>query len=202
MDKIDAESASAVEDNDMDDGTASVVDQIVSGVEKSNASCNMISGPIIENSNQNINVDVQEPFQPGSTPIHLQSRFMVWNTVGIVKAFTSEEEKSIDVEFHDTAVHHPIHLSNVNGYTMAALSNKCLILACEADDEGEGPEDDNTNNIASKILCHYFGSSDLNKEWSLEMPNEEEIMAITCGDGWVSKLHISLRISRRNPSYS
>ena len=152
MDKIDAESASAVEDNDIDDGTASVVDQIVAGVEKDTPSCNANSGSMTENSNQIINVDVQEPFQTGSTPVHLQSRFMVWNSVGIVKAYTSEEEKSIDVEFHDTAVHHPIHLSNVNCYTMAALSDKCLILACEADDEGERTDDNTANNIAPKKL--------------------------------------------------
>ena len=50
MDKIDAETASAVEDNDLDDGTASVVDQIVAGVEKNTTSCNVNSGSITENS--------------------------------------------------------------------------------------------------------------------------------------------------------
>ena len=49
-------------------------------------------------------VDLQGPFQPGSTPIHLESRFMVWNSVGIVKSFNSDEENSIDVEFHDASV--------------------------------------------------------------------------------------------------
>ena len=191
MDRIDAETASAGEDND-DDGTASVVNQVVANVEKNLTSSHMKSEAMPETSRPTINIDIQEPFQPGSTPIHLQSRFMVWNTVGIVKAFTSEEEKSIDVEFHDTAVHHPIHLSNANGYSMAALSDKCLILACEGDDEGESMDDDDTTNAASKFLCHYFGSSDINKEWSLEMPNQEEIMAITCGDGWVSQLKLNV----------
>ena len=75
---------------------------------------------------------------------------------------------------------------------MAALSSKCLVLACEAEEGSEDSSDQNANangtanGIASKILCHYFGSSDLNKEWSLEMPNQEEIMAVTCGEDWVS----------------
>jgi hypothetical protein len=34
-------------------------------------------------------------------------------------------------------------------------------------------------------MCHYFGSSDLNKEWSIDMPKDEGIMAICCGHGWV-----------------
>ena len=110
---------------------------------------------------------------------------MVWNSIGIVKAFSSDDEKSIDVEFHDTAVHHPIHLSNLRGYTMAALTDKCLVLASDADEENA--DDENSDSAKSKLLCHYFGSSDISKEWSLEMPNEEEIMAIACGDGWVGK---------------
>ena len=185
MDKIDAETASNAADNDLDDGTEDVVDQVVSGVENSFPSSKIDSASIPSKSRPDLDFDVQEPFQPGSTPIHLQSRFMVWNAVGIVKSFTSDEEKSIDIEFHDTEVHHPIHLSNMRGYTMAALSNKCLILACDAEDDG-GSADDEISNNSSKLLCHYFGSSDVNKEWSLEMPNKEEIMAVACGEGWVS----------------
>ena len=149
---------------------------------------------------RNFEFDVQEPFQPGSTPIHLHSRFMVWNSVGIVKSFTSEDDKSIDIEFHDTAVHHPIHLSNVRGYTMAALTDKCLALACDADDS-ESADEENSDTQKSKLLCHYFGSSDINKEWSIEMPNHEEIMAVACGDGWVriKQTHF-LKICRKDES--
>ena len=134
---------------------------------------------------RNIDFEVQEPFQPGSTPVHLHSRFMVWNSVGIVKAFSSDDEKSIDVEFHDTAIHHPIHLSNMRGYTMAALTDRCLVLACDADDV-DSADDENSDSSKSKLLCHYFGSSDISKEWSLEMPNQEEIMAVACGEGWIA----------------
>ena len=41
-------------------------------------------------------------FFVGSTPSHLQSRFMVWNSVGVVKCLNDDSENSIDVEFHDT----------------------------------------------------------------------------------------------------
>ena len=39
-----------------------------------------------------LDIDIQEPFQPGSTPVHLESRFMVWNSVGIVRSFNSDDE--------------------------------------------------------------------------------------------------------------
>lgn len=124
-------------------------------------------------------IDLQEPFQPGSTPVHLESRFMVWNSVGIVRAFNSEEENSIDIEFHDVSTHHPIHIGNSHGYTMADLSNEAVVLASEAD-EAEG------SNVASKLTCHHFGASGLNKEWSIDMPENEDIMAVACGFGWVA----------------
>jgi chromosome transmission fidelity protein 4 len=122
-------------------------------------------------------VDIQEPFQPGSTPAHLESRFMVWNSVGIVRSFNSEDESSIDIEFHDTAVHYPIHLGNSHGYVMADLSTEAVLLANEAD-EAEA--------VASKLTCHHFASSDMSKEWSIDMPDKEDIMAICCGLGWVA----------------
>ncbi|KAL3226273.1 hypothetical protein MRX96_025182 [Rhipicephalus microplus] len=39
---------------------------------------------------------VQDAFQPSSTPVHLQHRFMVWNSVGMVWAHNTAEESSID----------------------------------------------------------------------------------------------------------
>lgn len=50
-------------------------------------------------------VKLQQSFQPGSTPIHLEHRFMVWNHTGIVTSHRSDTENSILVEFHDVTVH-------------------------------------------------------------------------------------------------
>ena len=104
---------------------------------------------------------------------------MVWNSVGIVRSFNSEDESSVDVEFHDTSVHHPIHLGNSSGYTMADLSVEAVLLATEAD-EADGTA------VPSKLTCHNFAGSGLSKEWSIDMPDKEDIMAICCGIGWVS----------------
>ena len=57
-------------------------------------------------------VELQEPFQPGASPAHLAARFLVYNNVGVVKAYTGDGENSLDVEFHDSSVHHPLHLPN------------------------------------------------------------------------------------------
>ena len=57
---------------------------------------------------------------------------MVWNSVGVVKCINDDSENSVDVEFHDSSLHHAIHITNMNLYTMADLSKEALVLAREA----------------------------------------------------------------------
>ncbi|XP_005097892.2 WD repeat and HMG-box DNA-binding protein 1 isoform X1 [Aplysia californica] len=118
---------------------------------------------------------LQPPFQPGSTPEHLSSRFMVWNTVGIVRQYTSEEENSIDIEFHDTATHHALHVDNNSDFVMADLSTQAVVLASRGDEDNP-----------SKLLCMHFGSWDSCKEWSYQMPAGEEIQSVTVTDTWLA----------------
>jgi hypothetical protein len=112
-------------------------------------------------------IRLQAAFQPGASPLHYSSRFLVYNSVGIVKAFTSDSESSIDVEFHDVAVHHAFHLANPEGYHLAALTSRLLVLAREGDEE-----------VTAKVCVNYFASSDLNKEWSLELSRGETILSV------------------------
>ncbi|XP_069117606.1 WD repeat and HMG-box DNA-binding protein 1-like [Argopecten irradians] len=118
---------------------------------------------------------LQNPFQPGSTPVHLSSRFMVWNSIGIIKQYNTEEENSIDIEFHNTSIHHAMHISNTSNYTLADMSSEAVILAAESEDGNP-----------SKLTCMHFGSWDSCKEWTTAMPEGEEIMAITLGEDWVA----------------
>ncbi|NXN06559.1 WDHD1 protein, partial [Indicator maculatus] len=117
----------------------------------------------------------QKPFQSGSTPAHLMHRFMVWNSVGIIRCYNDEQDNAIDVEFHDTSIHHATHLPNSLNHTMADLSAEAILLACESTEE-----------LASKLHCIHFGSWDANKEWTVDMPKDEDIEAICLGQGWAA----------------
>ncbi|XP_076151713.1 WD repeat and HMG-box DNA-binding protein 1 [Alosa pseudoharengus] len=117
----------------------------------------------------------QRPFQPGSTPAHLTHRFMMWNSVGIVRGYNDEQDNAIDVEFHDTAVHHAMHLTNSLGHTMADMSQEAVLLACESTDE-----------LASKLQCLHFSSWDTSKEWMVDLPKGEDARALCLGQGWVA----------------
>ncbi|CAL8351541.1 unnamed protein product [Merluccius merluccius] len=117
----------------------------------------------------------QKPFQPGSTPSHLTHRFMMWNSVGIVRGYNDEQDNAVDVEFHDTAVHHAMHLTNALGHTIADLSQEAALLACPATDE-----------LASKLQCLHFSSWDANKEWIVDLPKGEDVRAVCLGQGWAA----------------
>ncbi|XP_069382482.1 WD repeat and HMG-box DNA-binding protein 1 isoform X1 [Paralichthys olivaceus] len=117
----------------------------------------------------------QKAFQSGSTPAHLTHRFMMWNSVGIVRGYNDEQDNAIDVEFHDTAVHHAMHLTNSLGHTMADISQEAVLLACSSTDE-----------LASKLQCLHFSSWDTNKEWMVDLPKGEDARALCLGQGWVA----------------
>uniref|UniRef100_H3DN87 WD repeat and HMG-box DNA-binding protein 1 n=1 Tax=Tetraodon nigroviridis TaxID=99883 RepID=H3DN87_TETNG len=117
----------------------------------------------------------QKAFQPGSTPTHLTHRFMTWNSVGIVRSYNDEQDNAIDVEFHDTAVHHAMHLTNSLGHIMADLSQEAVLLACPSTEE-----------LASKLQCLHFSSWDTNKEWMVDLPQGEDAKALCLGQGWAA----------------
>ncbi|XP_067007806.2 WD repeat and HMG-box DNA-binding protein 1 isoform X2 [Anabrus simplex] len=120
-------------------------------------------------------ISIQPPFQPTSTPVHLQHRFMVWNSVGIVRAFNTEEENSLDVEFHDSSLHHALHMTNYLKHTMASLSEQALVLACEANDD-----------TPSKVVCVLLNAWDGTREWSVDLPEDEEALAVATSDKWLA----------------
>lgn len=67
--------------------------------------------------------------------IFLYSFCQMWNSVGIVRGYNDDQDNAIDVEFHDTAVHHAMHLTNSLGHTVADLSQEAVLLACPGTDE-------------------------------------------------------------------
>ncbi|XP_043479156.1 WD repeat and HMG-box DNA-binding protein 1 [Leptopilina heterotoma] len=124
-------------------------------------------------------INLQEPFQPSSTPEHLLSRYMVWNDVGIVMCFTvddGEESSSIEVQFHDSSVHHSIRISNYLHHTMAALSTEALAMCCTSNDE--------TPSKLVVVVLQGWGSG--NKEWSVDLPEGEEAQCVAVGTTFVA----------------
>ncbi|XP_025153504.1 WD repeat and HMG-box DNA-binding protein 1 isoform X2 [Harpegnathos saltator] len=135
--------------------------------------------------NMKIVADLQSCFQPSSTPSHLLSYYMVWNDVGMVRSFSVDDEKdsSIEVEFHDATIHRSMHINNYMKHTMAALSAQALAMSCQA-------LEDSPSKI---VVLALQGWGTGNKEWSMDMPEDEQVECIAAGDNFVAAA-----TSRRN----
>lgn len=113
-------------------------------------------------------VNLQSPFQPSSTPSHLEQRFLVYNDVGIIQAF-SDGEPSIDIQFHDVNISRNIFIKNILNHTMGSVSNKVIAFACET---------------PSKLVCIPTEAN--NKQWTAEMTELEEILCVTVSNNIVA----------------
>jgi hypothetical protein len=71
----------------------------------------------------------QQPFQPSSTGLNLNERFMCFNSIGTITQFNTDTDKSIIIEFHNVTYHHTIHIHNSHdAYLMAALCKEAILL--------------------------------------------------------------------------
>ncbi|KAF2355394.1 Minichromosome loss protein Mcl1 middle region [Trinorchestia longiramus] len=117
---------------------------------------------------------LQRCFTPSMTPEHHAQRYMVWNSVGIVKQYNLEEDCSIGVEFHDSSLHHSLHLPNSHsGYSIAALSHQALVLAAEA-------SADSPSRVWVQLLL--ASSAVGSQDWNVELPDGEDCIAVTCSN--------------------
>lgn len=109
----------------------------------------------------------------------------VWNSIGIVYSFESEDEQSIDIEFHDTSFHHTIHMNNMYNYSMADLSSACLLLASRGGDSA-----DDLDLLKSRLYVQMFNTWDNVKEWHVDVgggdQGEEIIECVCAGTNFVA----------------
>jgi len=117
-------------------------------------------------------VRLQSTFQPASSPDHFNFRFLVYNNVGIVKTI---QDNNIDVDFHDNETHYNLFFPNTENYSMAALTDKILVLAREGDEE-----------VTGKVTVTNFKNSETKNDWSVDLSEGETVDCVAAGDGWVA----------------
>lgn len=100
---------------------------------------------------------------------------MMWNNVGVIRHYQTEDENSIDITFHDKATHHAVHIHNDSNYVIGDVSKDCYVLGSFGD-----------NNSQSSIICEHFASWDSNKRWTLKLDNSEKLEALCIGAKWIA----------------
>uniref|UniRef100_A0A914XF36 Minichromosome loss protein Mcl1 middle region domain-containing protein n=1 Tax=Plectus sambesii TaxID=2011161 RepID=A0A914XF36_9BILA len=69
-------------------------------------------------------------FVSGSTPTNLSQRYLKWNDVGVIRMFNTDDESSIEIEFHDVSIHPAIAIDNSDtNYTIGDMSAEAVVLA-------------------------------------------------------------------------
>ncbi|KAH1012098.1 WD repeat and HMG-box DNA-binding protein 1 [Dendroctonus ponderosae] len=116
-------------------------------------------------------VPMQSPFMPTSTPEHLDPRYLCWNDVGVVKGYglnsgDEANQKTIEVEFHDSTFHNSMMLQNFQDYTMGSIGKGALAVA-----------------NSSQIMVIPLAVS--NKEWYLKVEEYEEIVLVAASESMV-----------------
>ena len=138
-----------------------------------------------------------ESFQPGSTPSEKDDKFLCWNHIGKMRAIDGEnDDKSIEIEFHDIKTHHAIHLSNLDGFKIGCLGRYGYCLASQLDDFDEDEYDDPevlenlAKNSKAKLQVNLFKCSPhipalFNKQWTYNMPRKCDIECVSMNDRFV-----------------
>jgi len=121
---------------------------------------------------QVMKVNLQPAFQPSASPLHFTFRFLVYNQVGIVQTI---QDNNIDVDFHNEATHYNLFFNNPDNYSMAALTEKLVVLAREGDEENLG-----------RVFVQQFKSPDTKKDWTVDMVEGEYVLGVAAGEGWVA----------------
>lgn len=115
-------------------------------------------------------VELQRPFMPSSTPDHLDPRYLCWNQVAVIRCYgerlENTENKSIEVEFHDSTFHNQMMLTNYKNYSMASVSLTALALG-------------NQSELKVIPLKHP------KHEWEVQMNEGEEIISLAVSDNLV-----------------
>jgi WD40 repeat protein len=140
----------------------------------------------------------QVAFQPSSTPLNLDERYMVWNSIGVITQYNKEGDESIEIEFHNASYHHTIHVKNHLGHTMADMSKEVVVLACPGQQKSNENDDNELESAISlglaassasrqsKLVCILINSWDGNKEWTITMPRKEYIKCVCASNMFVA----------------
>ncbi|KAI8982465.1 hypothetical protein BDF20DRAFT_867118 [Mycotypha africana] len=151
-------------------------------------------------------------FQPGETPYHKaesgksfepaqgERRYMAYNLVGAISTIFEVDHSIINVEFHDQSQYNNFHFTDMNQFTLGALSSAGTVFAVEAkkqivtekkkdeldelfDEEADdGQEKVQEINSIIYFRPHRLGSE---KDWTHHMLPDENVTCIAINNSSV-----------------
>ncbi|PKI83677.1 hypothetical protein MVES_002583 [Malassezia vespertilionis] len=114
---------------------------------------------------------VQPPFQPASTPMIAQRRYLCVSPLGALSAADQDTHQTISFDSYDTSQRRNFRFTDNYGYKMASMAAQGVVFACEQ--ESGSP---------SSIFYRPFDDvPGIQAEWSVHLPHDENAVAVALG---------------------
>ncbi|KAJ3291183.1 hypothetical protein HK104_006291 [Borealophlyctis nickersoniae] len=114
--------------------------------------------------------DIQDPFQPGATPMKNNRRYLdrvlAFNMTGVIYTIDAHTHSNVNVEFHDRT-QRPIRFTDHYNYSMASLGQSGAAFACES--SGGNP---------SAVFYRPFDNWATKADWTLRLNMGENVKAL------------------------
>jgi chromosome transmission fidelity protein 4 len=131
----------------------------------------------------------QQAFQPGSTPykytntsggpLEGERRYLAFNMIGVIYTIFQGTHSVVNVEFHDKSQNRNFHFQDYFNYSLASLGKKGAVFAVESSESVQTENDEDGEQPArnpSRIYYRPLGGLADNAEWSMRLPDGEEVI--------------------------
>lgn len=113
----------------------------------------------------------QPTFQPGSTPMVSQRRYLSLSTLGTLTCIDQDTHQTVVFDSYDTSARRNFRFTDHYGYTMASMAPQGIIFACPAE----------SNSPSSVFYRPFDDVPGVQTEWTVNLPSGENAVAVALG---------------------
>lgn len=113
----------------------------------------------------------QHVFQPASTPMEAQRRYLSVSPLGTLTAVDQDTHQTISFESYDTSQRRNFRFTDHYGYKMASMAAQGILFACEAE----------SGSPSSVFYRPFDDVPGIQTEWSMNLAANENAVAVALG---------------------
>ncbi|KAJ3224794.1 hypothetical protein HDU81_008347 [Chytriomyces hyalinus] len=125
--------------------------------------------------------DIQESFQPGSTPFRGTKRYLAYNLLGTIYCVDQSSQSVMHISHHDKS-HRDFSFQDHFRFTMAALNSHGAVFASDPNSNihelSGNPSVAPSNSVIEFKAFENWGAPGENNGWNVHLPTSETVKAI------------------------